>query len=359
MGLRGFPGVQGGTEMHCQRLYTAMAERDFELRVYRRKPYLTDESHSANYSGISFVDLPSTRLKGLEAVVHSLLCVLHIAFHRPDAVHVHNIGPGMFTPLLRLMGLPVTLTYHSPNYEHSKWGPLARTVLRTSEWLALRWATKVVWVNKFQMEKTAGNALAKSVYIPNGITPVADVPADDTSFLARHGLVPGGYVAAVGRLTPEKGFEHLVKAAQLLNSGVTVAIAGGSDHDSAYKELLESLDTGKRVTLTGVASSGQLAQFYRHARGFVLSSVNEGFPLVMLEAMSHNLPMVVSNLPATHLVELPQECYVEPANPQALAKAIDTMAEEAAKADFKRPVYDLAQFQWSDIASQTARLYFE
>ena len=30
---------------------------------------------------------------------------MHIMFHRPDAVHVHNIGPGMFIPLLRLMGL--------------------------------------------------------------------------------------------------------------------------------------------------------------------------------------------------------------------------------------------------------------
>ena len=104
--------MQGGVEMHCENIYPFFSA-DVRLRVYRRKPYLTQYSNK-DYPNIEFVDLPSTRIKGFEAVFHTFLCVMHILFHRkPQAVHVHNIGPGMFTPLLRLMGLKVVMTYHS------------------------------------------------------------------------------------------------------------------------------------------------------------------------------------------------------------------------------------------------------
>ena len=100
IGTRGFPGIQGGVEVHSYFLYTHM--RDTRVRVYRRRAYLTEQSRQS-FPDIEYVDLPSTRIKGFEAVWHTLLSVLHIAFHRPDVVHIHNIGPGMFAPLLRLI----------------------------------------------------------------------------------------------------------------------------------------------------------------------------------------------------------------------------------------------------------------
>ena len=164
IGTRGFPGIQGGVEAHGYHLYTHM--RDVRVRVYRRRAYLTEQS-AQTFPNIEYIDLPSTRIKGFEAVWHTLLAVLHIVFHRPDVVHIHNIGPGMFAPLIRLMGLPVVLTYHSPNYEHDKWSAPARWLLRQCEKLSLRFSNRVIFVNKYQMEKCG--ALDKSVFIPNGI----------------------------------------------------------------------------------------------------------------------------------------------------------------------------------------------
>ena len=106
IGTRGFPGIQGGVEAHSYHLYTRMS--DVNVRLYRRRAYLTPQSSQA-FPNIEYIDLPSTRVKGFEAVWHTLLSVLHIAFHRPDVVHIHNIGPGMFAPLLRLMGVPAEI----------------------------------------------------------------------------------------------------------------------------------------------------------------------------------------------------------------------------------------------------------
>ncbi len=342
IGTRGFPGIQGGVEVHSYFLYTHM--RDARVRVYRRRAYLTEQS-AQTFPNIEYIDLPSTRVKGFEAVWHTLLSVLHIAFHRPDVVHIHNIGPGMFAPLLRLMGLRVVLTYHSPNYEHDKWNGPARWLLRQCEKISLHCSNRIIFVNKYQMEKCG--ALDKSVFIPNGIDPVTRSTA--TSFLEKHGIRQGNYLLAVGRLTPEKGLEYLVEAANRLPQVQQLVIAGASDHDSAYREQLEKLDTGKKVVFTGFTSGEDLRQLYSHARCFVLPSVNEGFPMVMLEAMAYGLPILCSDIPGTRQVELPEEDYFTVRDVDSLCAAITRLLDSPNEPQH----YDLEKYDWKSIAATT------
>lgn len=66
---------------------------------------------------------------------------------------------------------------------------------------------------------------------------------------------------------------------------------------------------GKRLIFTGYVDGEPLQELYAHARLFVLSSLNEGFPLVLLEAMGYGLELLVSDIPATHLIELDASCY--------------------------------------------------
>lgn len=346
IGTRGFPGIQGGVESHSYHLYTHM--RDARVRVYRRRAYLTGQS-AQSFPGIEYVDLPSTRIKGFEAVWHTLLSVLHIMLHRPDVVHIHNIGPGMFAPIIRLMRLPVVLTYHSPNYEHAKWNAPARWLLRQCEKISLRFSNRVIFVNKYQMEKCG--ALDKSVFIPNGIDPVTRSTA--STFLDKHGIRQGEYLLAVGRLTPEKGLEYLVEAAGRLPQVQQVVIAGASDHDSAYRELLESLDVNKKVIFTGFTSGEDLRQLYSHARLFVLPSVNEGFPMVLLEAMAYGLPILCSDIPGTRQVDLPEHDYFTVRDVDSMCNAITRHL--AAPNTFQH--YELKHYDWQSIASQVQQQY--
>ena len=315
IGTRGFPGIQGGVEAHGYHLYTHM--RDVRVRVYRRRAYLTEQS-AQTFPNIEYIDLPSTRIKGFEAVWHTLLAVLHIVFHRPDVVHIHNIGPGMFAPLIRLMGLPVVLTYHSPNYEHDKWSAPARWLLRQCEALSLRFSNRVIFVNKYQMEKC--RALDKSVFIPNGI---------------------------------EKGLEYLVKAANRLPQVTQVVIAGASDHDDDYRKMLQQLDVNKKVVFTGFTSGEDLRQLYSHARCFVLPSVNEGFPMVLLEAMAYGLPILCSDIPGTRQVDLPEQDYFTVKDVDSLCAAISRLLDAPSEPQH----YDLEKYDWQSIAAITRRQY--
>lgn len=351
IGTRGFPDIQGGVERHCECLYPRFVSLIDTIKVYRRRPYLSSVSRSAQYSKISFVDLPSTRIKGFEAVFHTFLCCMHLLFHRVDVVHIHNIGPGMFTPLLRLLGMKVVITYHSANYEHEKWGVIAKMILRMSEYLSFGFANKIIFVNKFQMRKAPKAIQKKSVYIPNGIDETSRSEATD--YIDKIGAKKGEYVLGVGRLTPEKGFEYLVKAVNKLDEIKQLVIAGATDHGDGYLQRLKELDVNKKVIFAGFVGGENLQQLYSHARLFVLSSENEGFPLVMLEAMNYGLPMVVSDIPATHLIELPKECYAQKGDVDSLTKKIEQMCQQQRSCQ-----YDLVEYNWEKVAKQTIEQYW-
>lgn len=349
IGHRGFPGVQGGVEKHCEALIPLLAN-DMEISVYRRKPYLTADS-CQTFAGVTYIDLPSTRIKGFEALFHTFIACLHAIGHRPDIANIHNIGPGLFAPLLRLFGIKVVLTYHSPNYEHDKWNNVSKLFLRLCERIALGSANHIIFVNKFQLLKYSDKIKNKSSYIPNGIPSVTR--STGSNFITGLGLRPGNYMLAVGRITPEKGFDSLIKAVNRCNTSINLVIAGACDHGSDYLQELKKLDTGHRVTFTGYTTGEDLRQLYSHAQCFVLSSLNEGFPLVLLEAMSYELPMIVSDIPATHLVNLHPSQYFKAGDVDALTIAIEQML----KSQQTNNSYDLTEFQWQQIAKETQSVY--
>lgn len=349
IGIRGFPGVQGGVESHCEQLVPRLAQ-NIDCQVFRRIPYLTENSRVA-IPGVEFIDGGSTRIKGFETVWHTFKSSLRLIFSRPDVVNIHNIGPGMFTPLLRLAGLKVVLTYHSPNYEHAKWGRVSKMILHLSEKLSLGFANHIIFVSPVQRSKYSEKILRKSSAIPNGITPI---PSDSgIDFLDRNGLKPKKYILAVGRLTPEKGFDDLVKAVNLLDdSEARLVIAGSADHNPSYLDYLKSLDVNGRTVFTGYTFGRNLAQLYTHAALYVLASHYEGFPLVLLEAMSHNLPVVSTDIPAAHIIPLLPGNYCKDSDPADMARAIAHVLSQK-----EVPNYDLSAYDWDLIARQTLEVY--
>jgi len=345
-GTRGFPLVQGGVEKHCENLYPRIA-RQAEVVVYRRKPFIT-LSKDAYYPNIRFVDLPSTRIKGFETAYHSLLCTLHILTQPSGIVLIHNIGPALFTPVFRLFRRKVVLTYHSANYEHRKWNVIERLLLKMSEKIALRYANAILFVNRFQMEKFGKRIRQKSVYIPNGIT--TPVFSDSSELLEKWGLKNTKYILAIGRITPEKGFDLLIKAFSAIQSDYKLVIAGSAEAETNYCNRLMEISDKSKIIFTGYVYGEALNQLYTHASLFVMPSLIEGFPLVLLEAMSYRLPLIVSDIPAARLVDLSPENYFPSGDIEALQQKLSDFIQNPPPS---KPIYDLSPYDWDQIAEQT------
>jgi glycosyltransferase involved in cell wall biosynthesis len=120
---------------------------------------------------------------------------------------------------------------------------------------------------------------------------------------------PRGGVLFVGRLTPHKGVDMLIRA---LPEEAELTVVGSAGHDSAlpergYPDLLRSLAAGRRVRFLGAVDDARLADLYRRAVALVLPSVertyygrtiavSELLGLVALEAMASGTPVIASRL---------------------------------------------------------------
>jgi glycosyltransferase involved in cell wall biosynthesis len=109
-------------------------------------------------------------------------------------------------------------------------------------------------------------------------------------------------IGAVGRLSAEKGFDTLILAAdQLLKHdlNVEVVIVGEGDERSRLEELIAGLNRQDRIRLVGYQSD--VRELYQAMDVFALSSLREGLPNVLLEAMALEVPVV-----ATRIAGVPQ-----------------------------------------------------
>ncbi|MFW6275813.1 MAG: glycosyltransferase family 4 protein [bacterium] len=352
IGTRGFPDIQGGVEQHCENLYPRLAANKCFITVFRRKPYIANRHRISN--SIRFIDLISTRISGFEAFFHSFLSTITCLLSKhPDIVHIHNIGPGFFMPLLKLFGLKVILTYHSPNYEHKKWNLSAKWFLRLSEVISLWFADKIIFVSEQQMKKFPAFQ-QKSIWIPNGIREPKFVIQKEISYLNKYYIHPKSYILFVGRLTPEKGVDVLLKAFNKIKTKKKLVIAGAADNNEAYYDSLTRIaGISSQVVFTGFVTGYELFCLYKNAHFFVLPSFNEGNPIVMLEAMSYGLPVVASDIAANKEIKLPSKSYFPTGDVEALAKKLDEMIHNEANVEH----YDLNRYNWENITQQTLETY--
>ncbi|MCK4276883.1 MAG: glycosyltransferase [Phycisphaerae bacterium] len=104
-------------------------------------------------------------------------------------------------------------------------------------------------------------------------------------------------VLFLGRITMQKGPEYFLMAAKKViakYSKVRFIVAGSGDMIAPCVELTASLKLGSHVTFTGFLRGGDVDRVFRMADLYVMPSVSEPFGIAPLEALSHNVPVIIS-----------------------------------------------------------------
>lgn len=118
-------------------------------------------------------------------------------------------------------------------------------------------------------------------------------PADR---LPREGVPPGRLlIGAVGRLSKEKGFDLLIEAvSRLIGEGRDIAlwIAGEGDEKTSLQRQIDSTGYSDRIRLLGFQKDTRA--LFEKFDVFCLSSLREGLPNVVLEAMAMTVPVVAT-----------------------------------------------------------------
>ena len=122
----------------------------------------------------------------------------------------------------------------------------------------------------------------------------------------------------VGRLYRRKRVEVLLRAAAALGSDIEVRIVGHGPCAAALRRLSRRWKLERSVVWLGDISRAALAAEYNRADAFCLPSVQEGFGIVLLEAMAAGKPIVAARAGAIPEVA-PHAILVEPDNAEAMA----------------------------------------
>lgn len=333
----------------------------FEITLYARSGYVKNTS-PYEYEGIKVVPLKCSHRACFEAVTHTLRCFRKIRKSRPDIVHIHAIGPALFAPLFRLTGAKVIYTHHGQDYMRAKWGKFAKFTLKMGERLGTKFSHRIIVISNYindclkRLYKTH-----RTVLIRNGVEIRTDAPADEGITLAHFGIEPKKYILACGRFVEEKGFHDLIaayeKLPENLRSEYKLVIAGRPDHNSAYSQKLVTMAEKAGAVLTGFISGDTLCAVQRNAKLFAIPSYHEGLPIALLEALSYNLDVVASDIPANTEVPLPRECFAKVGNCDSLAQCIVAHLQKNVQEDFANIIHEY--YDWDKIAGQTALVYKE
>lgn len=356
IGTRGFPEIQGGIETHCRELYTRIAlTGDNSVTVYRRTPYLNSKNRSARFPNVRFIDFSVPRSKFFETFLHSFIATVHALFQRYDIVHYHNTGPGFFIPILIFSRAKVVFTYHNVSYTQKKWNVAAKKFLSLSERISLENSDYVIFISEvIKSEMLKRYTIKNFNVIFNGVN-LPEV-ARQSEYLDSLGLERRKYIIAVGRFLEEKGFDYLIRAYR--QSGIAdckLVLAGDTDYPTEYSDRLKALARDNGVILTGFIKGENLNQIFSFARLFIMPSFEEGLPIALLEAMSYNLDVLVSDIPANLQIGLDPGDYFRVGDEEDLRIRIHDKLSAYRERSFNETL--AARFNWERIASETNSIY--
>lgn len=154
------------------------------------------------------------------------------------------------------------------------------------------------------------------------------IPKPKFSIVSREslGLKPGDFLTLfAGRLVPRKGVRHLIEAVAKINQpDVKAVIIGDGPQRGELAQLARSLHIEDQVLFTGFIPEEIKFQYMANCDLFALTSIHDGYSLVILEAMHCGLPIVsTDNGGHAELVEEGNNGFlIPPADGAALADRI-------------------------------------
>lgn len=347
----------GGIEKYTREVSRRLVAHGHRVLVYSTRGM---SPSCATWEGVDIHWLPRFRPYWTEKSAGSVCAAAQAISSRfnPDVFHLHSVAAGAMAAALRLRKTPCLLQMHGIEWQRSRWGVVARSVLRLLENLSFAGATAVTAVSRSQCDFYQRQFHIPVTFIPTGAESRGMVPP---AHLAELRLEPDRYFFTAARLVREKGIHYLIPAFRKSGTGWKLVIAGGSGDDGGYfRSLLELAGGDERIVFLGHVQEPLLGELYAHAGAYVQPSEIEGMSISLLDAMSYARCCIVS--------DIPENMDVIGAAGLAFRSAdVDDLAQKMKRASASREIDEglgkaararvLARYSWDAITSQLEELY--
>ncbi len=358
---------KGGAERHFFALQQLLERRGHEVIVFAMEHPQNVPSPYAGYFA-SRTDFEHVRFSwnGLRAAARMIWSFeaarkidALIRATRPDIAHIHNIyhqiSPSIL-PVLKKHGIPVVMTAHdfhliSPNYNLFHDGAICERCKPTRYYRAIFHrcikhslvASMIAataqylhrWLNVYR--KNISACISPSKFLLQTMHEWNTRFAREyilTNFVAMQNdpnPAPGEYFLYLGRLSPEKGVDVLLEAAQSVFSRIVIAGTGPEDRRLRNMAAEHSL---KNVVFVGYQTADAVQRLLRGCRAVIAPSRGyEHCPLAILEAFAAGKPVIASRIGGIPelVVDGTNGLLITAGNAEQLAAAMNTLATDDAR----------------------------
>ena len=248
---------------------------------------------------------------------------------RPDIVHASSTAdaiPALFVKILSRT--PYTLTIHGQPGKRDVTLMGVRIPSRVSNKFRhlnpqMRFSNKIISLTSSARLAISDIYGYESAVIPNGVNSDVFYP----KFSARSNPHNSLNIISVGLLGEAKDYDSLIKSMAYIIQDIPCAhltIIGNGPLYDEHEMLVETLGLSDCVTLLGYLPHHLIVEYLQKSHIYILSSVTEGFPLVLLEAMACGLPIIstpVSSAP--EIINKWSNGYIVPfKSPKDIASAV-------------------------------------
>jgi glycogen synthase len=376
------PFVVGGMGKHVAELVPAVAELthdSFQLDVLttRSSGGSVVEQYSENIT-IYRVDIPPIDPNDLFNSVAEGNRVLEdrarrlAQIYRYDLIHIHDwLTARAGVTLKHEWKTPLIVTIHATERgRHYSYLPNQMSQqINQLEWQACYEAWQVIVCSGYMAGELRGYfdvPTDKMSMIPNGINPdlLQNCPEEEVERLRRR-YAPNGerLLFFVGRITPEKGLQVLLRAMPLiLKTMPDVRLLVAGKNSEQMTPLVDELCIGENVELLGFVTDQERNCLYAAVDAAIFPSLYEPFGIVALEAMAAGCNVVVSAVGG--LCEVVHHLHTGLTtmtnNPQSIAWAVEHLFSHPQEAELcrERALEEVhSRYNWDRIARQTVNLY--
>ena len=212
-----------------------------------------------------------------------------------DVIHAHD---WMTYPaglaVAAATGKPLVVHVHSTEFDRSGETPDQRVyeierrgMHGANRVICVSFLTRNIAITRYGIDPAKAEVVYNAVELPD------DNGKFDTKPIGRHEKI----VLFLGRVTMQKGPEYFLEAAKKVverYSNVRFVMAGSGDMIAQCIQQAADLRLGKYVTFTGFLRGNDVARIFKMADLYVMPSVSEPFGIAPLEAMSHDVPVIIS-----------------------------------------------------------------
>nr|WP_319491253.1 glycosyltransferase [uncultured Desulfobacter sp.] len=324
----------GGMERLVVHLTNGLQGKKIDVKIIclQNKGDLVDELSNAGKIVTAIKSYTSKDIRAIWAIRKQ------IKAFEPTVINIHDYSSLPYAVLANLLSynIPLMFTAHGLLYEgfealqkrYRFFAKFLSAFSAVSDAVGYRHRNYLDWKKNIRIIPNGVPEIKKDILLRKKIRNELGMGSHDILFLA------------VGNPRPEKGFEDLIEATVKLKSIIKgqarfkIALAGKFSDSEYCKMLLVAVETNEiKDCFVFLGFRNDTAALYNAADIFVLSSRSEGLPMVILEAMMAQLPVIATRVGGISAAVGQAALLVDPQSPNMLAIAMHKLMINPDKRD--------------------------